>query len=356
MSGLPSPGARRISAVRPILVRHGGRAAAWLAGFFLVCPAPLRSAEVNRPITALAYRPDGTELISAGPRTLEIRSPADGAIRREVRVESPKIAALAFAPGGRFLAVGGGAPARSGLVLVFGTAIDAPLLSSNHGNDLVTGLAFSPRGQLLVVTGVDGPPRVFAFGSNGPTLTERFILTGHSGAVLAAAFSPDGDWLVTAGADRSLKVWNVTNGVLARSLSQHTEAIHTLAFRPRGTSVPVVGPLDSPDIPTLPDYCASAGDDRTVRIWQPALGRMVRIVRGHEGSILALAYAGDGRTLFSAGQEGIVRRLDADSDAVMERWPGHADWITALAVRPDGRSLASADLSGRVQVRPLTAR
>jgi WD40 repeat protein len=81
---------------------------------------------------------------------------------------------------------------------------------------------------------------------------------------------------------------------------------------------------------------------------------MVRIIRGHNAPILALAYSPDGTALFSAGQQGIIRRLDPESDAVLSEWPVHSDWIYELAVSPDGTRLASGDWSGSVQVRPVT--
>jgi WD40 repeat protein len=92
--------------------------------------------------------------------------------------------------------------------------------------------------------------------------------------------------------------------------------------------------------------CASGGDDRTVRVWQPTIGRMVRIVRGHHAPVLALVFAPDGRALFSAGQEGIVRRIDADSDAILDECRASSDWIYSLAISPDGRTLATGDWAG----------
>jgi WD40 repeat protein len=143
---------------------------------------------------------------------------------------------------------------------------------------------------------------------------------------------------VTASSDRSLKVWSTEDGRLLRTFSHHTESVHALVFRPvtanAGTS----------------SFCASAGDDRTVRIWQPEIGRMVRIIRQHRGSIFALTYSPDGKTLFSVGQEGIVRQLDADSDNVLAEWPALSDWIYALAISPDGSKLATGDWSGVVRL------
>ena len=102
-----------------------------------------------------------------------------------------------------------------------------------------------------------------------------------------------------------------------------------------------------------PPQCATAGDDRTVRVWQPGIGRMMRIVRGHDGPVLALAFAPDGRCLFSATQEGIVREIDADSDAVLSQWHASTDWIYHLAVSPDGKKLAAGDWAGGIHVKQL---
>jgi WD40 repeat protein len=77
---------------------------------------------------------------------------------------------------------------------------------------------------------------------------------------------------------------------------------------------------------------------------------MVRIIRQHQGPIFALGFSPDGRTLFSAGKEGRIRRIDADIDAILAEWPAHSDWVYALAISPDGSKLASGDWSGAVRL------
>jgi WD40 repeat protein len=138
--------------------------------------------------------------------------------------------------------------------------------------------------------------------------------------------------------DRSLKVWSAADGKLVRSFGQHTDAVQALAFRPA-----------TADWPAAPPFCSSGGDDRTVRVWQPTIGRMVRIVRRHEGAVLALAFTPDGRALFSAGKEGIIRRIDSDSDEVLGEWRASDEWIYSLAISPDGRTLATGDWSGVIR-------
>jgi WD40 repeat protein len=158
--------------------------------------------------------------------------------------------------------------------------------------------------------------------------------------VLGVRFSPDGKTVVTASADRSIKVWEA-GGKLLRTLTQHTEIVHCLAIRPTTEA----GAADAP-----PWSCASGSDDKTVRIWQPGIGRMVRIVRKHEGAIFALAYTSSGVTLFSAGADGVIRAIDADSDQIRFEFKGHDDWIYALAVSPDGKSLVSGDWAGNFKL------
>ncbi|MGE3308643.1 MAG: WD40 repeat domain-containing protein [Limisphaerales bacterium] len=301
------------------------------------------------PISALAFSPDGSALVSNGPRSITIRSADGKTVVKQWDCPWPKITALRFDPTGRRLGVVGGTPGEHGEALVLAWPEGAPVFQARLAGDLAMGLDFSPDGRRMVVAGANHLALVWNLpadepGGNTTPVTNPppvFTLAGHAGPVLATAWDPADGLIATASADRSIKIWSTADGHLLRSFNQHTEPPNALAFRPR-----------RPDSePGTPSVCASGGDDRTVRIWQPGVGRMVRIVRNHgQSSILALAWAPDGASLFTSGSDGRLRRVDADSDAVLAEWPGHPDWILALTVSRDGSRLATGDASGMVRV------
>src|SRR5205085_2798486 len=64
-------------------------------------------------------------------------------------------------------------------------------------------------------------------------------ITAHSEQVLAAAFSPDGKWLATGGADCYCHIWNVEKRLLSKKL-EHDDWVHHVAFSPAGDRLATV--------------------------------------------------------------------------------------------------------------------
>ena len=83
----------------------------------------------------------------------------------------------------------------------------------------------------------------------------RRILSGHTGSVDSAAFSPDGKLVVTASDDGTARIWDVASGRSLHTLSGHTDYVDSVAFSPDGKLV------------------VTASDDGTARIWDVASGR-----------------------------------------------------------------------------------
>src|SRR5262245_62005031 len=89
--------------------------------------------------------------------------------------------------------------------------------------------------------------------------------------------------------------------------------------------------------------------DGTVRVWQPAVGRMVRIVR-HPAPVHAVGWSPDGTRLYTGGKDGAVRTVDADSDAILAERKATPGRVVSLAVSPrDGRVLVG-DSQGATHV------
>jgi WD40 repeat protein len=84
-----------------------------------------------------------------------------------------------------------------------------------------------------------------------------------------------------------------------RTLDNHTATVHDLAVRPGQ-------PGDAPPL------VASVSDDRTLRLWQPTIGRMVRFAK-LSSPPLAVAWSADGKRLATSCIDGHLRVLDPDT-------------------------------------------
>lgn len=87
--------------------------------------------------------------------------------------------------------------------------------------------------------------------------------SGHNGPVLQAIPWTEG-LAISAGVDQTIKIWRIDGGEIVGSLSNHT--------------APVVG-LARWNDPEGKPLLVSLGQDRTVRLWDPLIGRLIRFVK-----------------------------------------------------------------------------
>ena len=81
--------------------------------------------------------------------------------------------------------------------------------------------------------------------------------------MLSAAFSPDGQRIVTASDDNSARIWDAATGKQIAALQGHTDRVRSAAFSPDGRRI------------------VTASDDNTARIWDAATGKQIAALQGH---------------------------------------------------------------------------
>jgi WD40 repeat protein/serine/threonine protein kinase len=153
---------------------------------------------------------------------------------------------------------------------------------------------------------------------------ERRSLRGHSGQVYCAVFAPDGKILATAGQDRTVWLRDPASGQPAAKLEGHTNEVNWAAFSPDGKAL------------------ATASDDGTVRVWDAATGRMQRQLLQVRDKIVGVAFAPDGKSLAVGQDDGTLRLLEFPSGSEQVSIRAHPRRIEFVAFSPDGRLLATA--------------
>lgn len=186
-------------------------------------------------------------------------------------------------------------------------------------SDAVRAVAFSPDGRLLATGSVDKTVKIWT----ADTGEEIRTLRGHDDWVNAVAFSPDGKTVATASRDKTIKIWNVETGQLLKTLAKHADWVLSVAFSPDGKTL------------------ASASRDKTVKLWDAATGAEIRALSGHGGEVWSIAFSPDGKTLASASRDKTIKIWNLATGSEIKTLAGNAGEITAVAFSPDGKILAS---------------
>ncbi|OWK46905.1 WD40 repeat domain-containing protein [Fimbriiglobus ruber] len=285
------------------------------------------------PVTALAYRTDGS-LLAAGSRgTVVLIDPTTGEAIGELTGQTQRVTALAFSHGG-LLAVASGEPGISGLIGLYDATtptVGKPLASIAAHKDIIYALAFSPDGKTLASAGYDRTIKLWDV-TTATTPNLRQTLTDHSDAVYALAWNPKGTLLASGAADRAVKVWDVSTGKRLYTLSDPTDWVYTVAWNPAGT------------------HLTAGGADKSIRTWEAGAkgGKLIRSAFAHDRAVTRLVYAPDGATLYSVGEDRVVKAWDAAKLTEVKVFPAQPDQVLAVALRPDGKQLALGGFDGSV--------
>ena len=201
--------------------------------------------------------------------------------------------------------------------------------------------------RMIATSSWDGSARIWE-AETGKRIRRIQLEPGK--VALVEALSVDAGLIAVAGGgdnDRTLQLWDFATGKEKCAYARHEGAIISMAFSPDDTTI------------------ATAGGDSTLRLWDVASGREVRrirvdapvdlpkaklkaFLRPEAEPLSAVTYAPDGKSIVSAGPDGMLRFWDTTTGNMVRRvhleQSGQAD---RFAFSPDGRALvASKDGNG----------
>lgn len=243
------------------------------------------------------------------------------------------VTALAYAPDRRRLAV-----ARGRSLEIHPVGTDG--LPSNDAAAAVVVLHDLPGKVMAVHFSVDGRQLVVAGGIPGlrgqaelrdAATGERLVsFGGHRDLLYDAELSPDGSRLATAGYDRTIRLWRTSDGSLEREIDVHNAAVFDLAWHPGG------------------GVLASASGDETVKLWRVADGQRLDTLSQPQGELRRVLFTPDGSRVMAAGRDKRIhvwQFLSAEAPAINPQLVArfaHETPITALGLSADETILLSA--------------
>jgi WD40 repeat protein len=170
---------------------------------------------------------------------------------------------------------------------------------------------------------------------------------GHKALILDVAFTPDGRYLVSAGQDKVIRVWDIETGETVRMFRGQIGAgsegkIYAMALSPDGRWLAVGGLL------------AGIREEKTaIRLYNFASGQLVALLKGHTNVVLSLAFSPDSRFLVSGSSDSNARLWDLASKVsalggakatvlnAKHTLTGHTDDIYAVAFTPDSQRVVT---------------
>ena len=294
----------------------------------------------EQSVLAIAVDPSGRYIVSAGKdRSLKLwDAESSELLTAKPQAHESAIYDVAISPDGKSLAsASNDATIRIWEISEVDGKVqlsEKPRYTLQEHTGSVHAVDFHPsNSQRLVSAGADRTVRLWNVDTGKQTVPP---ISAHYSSVRDVAFSPDGNVIVSGSGDKMVRVWDANTGVQKQLLQMaHKDEVFSVAFDSTG------------------DRIVSSSSDRSIRIWDAKTGKLVgnESLRGHDGTVHSAIFSTDDKTVISTGSDRTIRFWDVGTVTHISTIPeAHSSTIRDLALSGDGKQLMSSSSDAAVKV------
>ncbi|EDV28040.1 uncharacterized protein TRIADDRAFT_21018 [Trichoplax adhaerens] len=167
--------------------------------------------------------------------------------------------------------------------------------------------------------------------------TPSSTLRGHQGPVRAVRFNNNGNYCLSCGSDKIIKLWNPHSALSIKTYKGHGQEVLDIAAT-----------LDNSRL-------ASGGTDKMIILWDVGTGQIIRKFRGHSGAINSIAFNDECTVIVTGSYDATIRTWDTRSRRYdpIQVLDEASDSISSVKV--SNHEIISGCIDGKVRLYDLRA-
>lgn len=224
---------------------------------------------------------------------------------------------------------------------------------------IITCLSWSPDGTRIVTGSYDRNLKIWDY----QTGRLKHILSGHTDEINTCDWSKDGNIIVSAGKDKTIRIWNAVDGSMIKCIRGHKKNILSCSLSPDGKRIATASfdktlkiwdfetgkELNSVKVSDhVTNNCAWSPDGKKIlaaswkiKIYLASSLKEIGILKGHTRRVNSCQWSSDSKRIASAGDEKTLRIWDVENARIMESLSTSTFLIYSCPWSPDGETIAT---------------
>ena len=195
--------------------------------------------------------------------------------------------------------------------------------------DNIWSVSFSPTGEYIATASADGTARLWDLSGN------QIAKFQHQGEVFSVCFSPNEEYIATVLADGTAWLWDLSGNQIVE-FKGHQSEVYSVSFSPNGK------------------YVATASADGTAQLWDLSGNQIVEF-KGHQAPVYSVSFSPNGDYLATTSADGSTRLWDLSGTQISE-FKGHQSRVYSVSFSPNGKYLATASADSTARLWVLSGR